>query len=57
MANVINFIDTMQELWNGIKYIIAKLRGKETDMQARREGTYMSVIGKARPKPYTHMSM
>lgn len=46
--HVINFMETLRELWYGTVYMFNKMRGRETDMQARREAALEGVFGKTR---------
>ncbi|GBE80946.1 predicted protein [Sparassis crispa] len=48
LVQVLNFKETLRELWAGAVYMAHRFRGHETDVQARREAVLEGVFGKSR---------
>lgn len=43
-----NFAETFRELWAGMIYMGRRFRGRETDVQARRDAALEGVFGRSR---------
>ena len=46
--HAMNFKETLRELWAGTIYLVRRMRGRETDPQARREAALEDVFGRTR---------
>ncbi|GJE91499.1 organic solute transporter Ostalpha-domain-containing protein [Phanerochaete sordida] len=48
LAHAFNFVETLRELWGGLVYMGRRARGREVDVQARRQAALANVFGKSR---------
>ena len=48
LGHAMNFAETFRELWSGTVYKKNRIRGRETDMQARRDAALGDVFGRSR---------
>ncbi|KAI0072425.1 DUF300-domain-containing protein [Panus rudis PR-1116 ss-1] len=48
LIHAMNFKETLRELWAGTRYMVRRARGRETDIQARREAALEDVFGRTR---------
>ncbi|KAH9846988.1 DUF300-domain-containing protein [Lenzites betulinus] len=48
LVHAMSFKETGREIWAGIVYMVHRSRGRETDVQARREAALETVFGRSR---------
>ncbi len=48
LVHAMNFKETLREVWSGSVYMARRVRGHETDRQARREAALEDVFGRTR---------
>ncbi|KAJ3535373.1 hypothetical protein NM688_g6987 [Phlebia brevispora] len=48
LVHAFNFRETLDEVWAGARYMWHKYRGRETDVQARRQAALENVFGQSR---------